>query len=64
MRQECRERFPRHRLQRKPLVSDPTCITTRASLTHGGGENVPVIPGQLNAINVSYEVALAVGDVE
>ena len=23
MRRECRERFPRHRLQRKPLVSDP-----------------------------------------
>ena len=32
MRQECRERFPHHRLQRKPLVSDPgmhhgTCST-------------------------------------
>ena len=32
MRQECQERFPRHRLQRKPLVSDPvmhhgTCVT-------------------------------------
>ena len=32
MRRECRERFPRHRLQRKPLVSDPsmhhgTCVT-------------------------------------
>ena len=32
MCQECRERFPRHRLQRKPLVSDPgmhhgTCVT-------------------------------------
>ena len=31
MRRECRERFPRHRLQRKPLVSDPgmrhgTCV--------------------------------------
>ena len=31
MRQECRERFSRHRLQRKPLVSDPgmhhgTCV--------------------------------------
>ena len=23
MRPECRERFPRHQLQRKPLVSDP-----------------------------------------
>ena len=32
MRREWRERFPRHRLQRKPLVSDPgmhhgTCVT-------------------------------------
>ena len=32
MRRECQERFPRHRLQRKPLVSDPdmqhgTCVT-------------------------------------
>ena len=32
MRWECRERFPRHRLQRKPLVIDPdmhhdTCVT-------------------------------------
>ena len=32
MRRECRERFPRHRLQRKPLISDPgmhhgTCVT-------------------------------------
>ena len=32
MRRECRERFPRHQLQRNPLVSDPgmhpgTCVT-------------------------------------
>ena len=32
MRRECRELFPRHRLQGKPLVSDPgmhhsTCVT-------------------------------------
>ena len=32
MRRECRERFPRHQLQRKPQVSDPgmhhdTCVT-------------------------------------
>ena len=32
MRRECRERFPRHRYQRKPLGSDPgmhrgTCVT-------------------------------------
>ena len=50
MRRECRERFPRHRLQRKPLVSDPglyhgTCVThvpwcMSGSLNRGKG-----IPG-------------------
>ena len=55
MRWECRERFHHHRLQRKPLVSDPgshhgTCVThvpwcMSGSLTRGGGENVPGIPG-------------------
>ena len=47
MRRESRERFPRHRLQRKPLVSDPgmhhgTCVRhvplcMSASLTRGDG---------------------------
>ena len=47
--------FSRRRLQRKPLVSDPgmhhgTCVThvpwcMSGSLTRGGGENVPGIPG-------------------
>ena len=47
--------FPHRRLQRKPLVSDPgmhhgTCVThvpwcMSWSLTRGGGENVPGIPG-------------------
>ena len=47
--------FPCRRLQRKPLVSDPgmyygTCVThvswcMSGSLTRGGGENVPGIPG-------------------
>ena len=47
--------FPRGRLQRKPLASDPdmhhgTCVThvpwcMSGSLTHRGGENVPGIPG-------------------
>ena len=47
--------FPRHRFQRKPLVSDPgmhhgTCVThvpwcMLGSLTCGDGENVPGIPG-------------------
>ena len=46
--------FHRHRLRRKPLVSDPsmhhgTCVThvpwcMSGSLTHGGGENAPGIP--------------------
>ena len=45
MRRECRERFPRHRIQRKPLVSDPgmhhgACVThvpwcMSGSLTRG-----------------------------
>ena len=49
MRQECRERFPK--LQRKPLVNDPsmhhgTCVThvqwcMLGSLTRGGGEMFP-----------------------
>ena len=33
MRWEWRERFPRHRLQRKPLVSDPGMQTARALRT-------------------------------
>ena len=55
MQRECRERFPRHRLLRKPLVSDPgmhhgTCVThvpwcMSGSLTCGGGANVPSITG-------------------
>ena len=55
MRRECCERFPRHWLQRKPLVSDPgmhhgTCVAhvswcMSGSLTHVGRENTPSIPG-------------------
>ena len=54
MCRECRERFPRHRLQRKPIVSDPgmhhcTCVThmpwcLSGSLTRCGGDNLPGIP--------------------
>ena len=54
MRRECRERFPRHRLQRKSLISDPnmhhgTCVThvpwcMSGSLTKGGGEKFPAFP--------------------
>ena len=52
---EFRERLPRQRFQRKPLVNDlgmhhGTCVThvpwcMSGSLTCGGGENVPDIPG-------------------
>ena len=55
LRRECRECFPRHRLQRKLLVGRiPTFIMARAPhkpwcmsgwLTRSGGENVPGIPG-------------------
>ena len=64
MRRECRERFPRYRLQRKPLVSDPgmhhdTCVThvpwcMSGTLTRGGGENVPGIPGACATSNFTY----------
>ena len=66
MRRECRERFPRHRLQRKPLVSDPgmhhgRCVThvpwcMSGSLTHGGGEIVLGIPGACATRNFTYLV--------
>ena len=55
MHRECLELFSGHRFQRKPLVSDPgmhhgTCVAhvpwyMSGSLTRGGGENVPGIPG-------------------
>ena len=64
MRRECRERFLRHRLQRKPLVSDPgmhhgTCFThvpwcMSGSQTRGGGENVPGIPCACTTHNFAY----------
>ena len=64
MRRECRERFPRHLLQRKPLINDPgmhhgTCVThvpwcMPGSLIHGGGENVPGIPAACTTHNCAY----------
>ena len=64
MRWECRERFPHHWLQKKPLVSDPgmhhgTCVThvpwcVSGLLTSGGGENVPDIPGECATRNFTY----------
>ena len=54
MRRECRERFDRHGLQRKPLVCDPgmhhsTCFThalwcRSGSLTRGAGKTFPAFP--------------------
>ena len=66
MRRDCRERFPHHRLQRKPLVSDPSmhpgmgvtpvpwCMS--GSLSRGGGETVPGIPGACATRNFTYLV--------
>ena len=64
MRRECRERFARHRLQKKPLVSDPgmhqgTCVThvpccMSGSLTCGGGGTVPGIPDICTTRNFKY----------
>ena len=64
--QECRELFPSHPRQRKPLVNDPgmhhgTCVThvpwcMSGSLTCGGGENVPGIPGACATRNFTYLV--------
>ena len=57
-------KFLRHRLQRKPLVSDPdmhhcTCVMhvpwcMSGSLTRGGEENVPGIPGACAIHNFTY----------
>ena len=66
MRRKCRERFPHHRLKRKPLISDlnmrhGTCVThvpwcMSGSLTVGGGENVLSIPGTYATRNLTYLV--------
>ena len=66
MRRECREHFPRHRLQMKPLVSGPgihhgTCVKhvprcMSGSLTCDCGENVPGIPGACANHNFPYLV--------
>ena len=63
--------FPRRRLQRKLVISDPcmhhgTCVThvpwcMSGSLTHDGGENVPGIPGA-SAILRIWQDAHAVAD--
>ena len=60
------KRFPRHLFLRKPLVCDPgmhhgTCVThvpwcMSGSLTPGGEENVPDIPGACATRNFAYLV--------
>ena len=67
MRRECHERFSRHRLQSKPLVSDPgmhhgTCVThmlwcMSGLLTSGSGKNDPGIPGACAIRNFTYLVS-------
>ena len=69
MPRECRERFPRHRLQGKPLVSDPgmyyvtACVTRvplcmSGSLTRGGGKTFPSFPAHAQpAILLIWEEA-------
>ena len=64
MHREYRERFPRHRLQTKPLVSDPdmhhgTCVThvpwcKSGSLNRGGWENAPGLPGACATCNITH----------
>ena len=64
MRRECRERFSRHQVQRKPQVSNPamhhgTCVThvrwcMSGSLIGDGWENVPGIPGACAIRNFAY----------
>ena len=64
MRGERRKPFRRHRLQRKPRVSDPgmhhgTCVThvpccMSGLLTRSGGENVSGIPGACATRNFTY----------
>ena len=54
MRRECRDRFPHHQFQRKPLVIDPgthhgTCVThvpwcMLGSITRGSGKTFPAFP--------------------
>ena len=66
MRRECREHFPRHRLQRKPRVSDPgmhygTCVThvpwcMSGSLARSGRGNVSGIPRACATRNFTYLV--------
>ena len=69
MRGECRERFPRHQLQRKLLISDlgmhhGTYVThvswcMSGSPIRGGGENVPGIPAILRIWQEAHKMSQA-----
>ena len=61
MHRECRERFPATDFKGNRQLVIPACITARAlrkcisrSLTRGGGENVPGIPGACATRNFTY----------
>ena len=66
MRRECRECFPRHQFQRKPLVSHSgmhhgTCVThvpwcMSGPINPDGGENVPGISGARATRDFTYLV--------
>ena len=55
-RRECRERFPRHRPWKKPIVSDPGmhqwCMSR--SLTRGGREKIPSMTGGCATRNFTF----------
>ena len=73
IRWECRERFPRHRLQRKPLISYPgihhgTCVThvpwcMSGSLTLGAGKTFPAHaqPAILRIWQEAHDCQFAIG---
>ena len=51
MRRECWERFPRHRFQKEPPVSDPgmhhgTCVTNLVRGPYGGNRLIKCKPGK------------------
>ena len=72
LRRECWERFPRHWLQRKPLVSDPGMPTARGSRTcrdacrdHVGavaGKTFPAFPAnaQPTILRIWYEAYVCI----
>ena len=55
MLRECRERFPRHLLQRTPPVSDPG-MHYGTGVTHVPNLNVPGIHGARTTHNFAYLV--------